>query len=130
MFLASGSDHGCSSLILWDIRSWTLISKIQAHVAAVTGILDLEDGRHIATGSYDKKINVYSMVKNQIAFSLNNNRTSVTGIVMSADKFKLVTSGLDKTVSVWSILRKNGVKFLLYSMSKRSYMKKSFILVI
>jgi WD40 repeat protein len=40
-FLASGSDHGCSSLVLWDIRSWTMTSKIQAHSAAVTGIVDL-----------------------------------------------------------------------------------------
>ena len=29
--LASGSDHGCGSVILWDTRSWQIISKIQAH---------------------------------------------------------------------------------------------------
>lgn len=41
LFLASGSDHGCSSLILWDVRSWTIASKIQSHSAAVTAIIDL-----------------------------------------------------------------------------------------
>jgi len=41
LFLASGSDHGCSSLILWDVRTWTIASKAQVHAAAVTGILDL-----------------------------------------------------------------------------------------
>lgn len=119
IFLASGSDHGCSSLVLWDIRSWGMTSKVQAHSAAVTGILDLEDGRHIATGSYDKKINIFSMQKNQIILSLNNNRTSVTGMIMNADRSKLITSGLDKTVSVWSILRRNGVKVSLFRLWRK-----------
>lgn len=39
--LASGSDNGCGSVILWDPRSWQMISKIQAHEAAVTSIVDL-----------------------------------------------------------------------------------------
>lgn len=43
-YLASGSDHGCCCLILWDIRTWTICSRIQAHVAAVTSIVDLDDG--------------------------------------------------------------------------------------
>lgn len=119
IFLASGSDHGCSSLVLWDIRSWGMTSKVQAHSAAVTGILDLEDGRHIATGSYDKKINVFSMQKNQIILSLNNNRTSVTGMIMNADRSKLITSGLDKTVSVWSIMRRNGVNVSLFRLCRK-----------
>jgi WD40 repeat protein len=74
----------------------------------VTSIVDLDDGRHIATGSYDKKINVFTMSRNQRILSLNN-RTSVTGMIMTCDKSKLVASGLDKSISVWNIMRKNGV---------------------
>lgn len=88
-------------------------------MAAVTGIVDLEDGRHIATGSYDKKIAIYSMVKNQVVLTLNNNKSSVTGMIINADKTKLITSGLDKTISVWSIIRKNGVFFNLYRLLKK-----------
>lgn len=43
-FLASGSDHGCCCLILWDTKTWTIASRIQAHSAAVTSIVDLQDG--------------------------------------------------------------------------------------
>jgi len=39
--LASGSDNGCGSVILWDTKSWQTVSKIQAHEAAVTSIVDL-----------------------------------------------------------------------------------------
>lgn len=63
VFLASGSDFGCSSLILWDIRSWTISKKIQSHTAAVTAIVDLEDGRHLVTGSYDKKMILFNHQK-------------------------------------------------------------------
>ena len=39
--LASGSDNGCGSVILWDTKTWQMLSKIQAHEAAVTSIVDL-----------------------------------------------------------------------------------------
>lgn len=106
--LASGSDNGCGSVILWDPRTWQMVSKVQAHEAAVTSIVDLEDGKHIATGSYDKKINIVSMSRSQKMQTVSN-KASVTGMVMTSDKQRLVTSGLDKSITVYSIVRKNGV---------------------
>lgn len=55
-FLASGGDVGCNSVILWDTRTWTIKSKIQAHSAAISGIVDLMDDQTLASSSYDKKI--------------------------------------------------------------------------
>lgn len=109
-FLASGSDHGCSSLILWDTRSWAMHTKVQCHTAAVTAIVDLQDGRHLVTGSYDKKINLFSHAKGKIITTLSNNKTSVTSMVMTSDKMRIVSSGLDNSLSVWTIVRKNEVK--------------------
>ncbi len=74
----------------------------------------------MATGSYDKKIAIYNIVKNQIVLTLNNNKSSVTGMVINADKTKLVTSGLDKTISVWSIIRRNGVSHILFRLLRKS----------
>ncbi len=111
--LASGSDNGCGSVVLWDTKSWQIVSKIQAHEAAVTSIVDLDDGKHIATGSYDKKINLFSLSKNQKMLTLSN-RASVTGMVMTSDRQRLVTAGLDKSVTVWAIIRKNEVTINLF----------------
>lgn len=106
-FLASGSDHGCSSLFLWDTKTWSIHSKVSCHSAAVTAIVDLQDGRHLVTGSYDKKINLFSHAKGKVVNSLNNNKTSVTSMVMTTDGSRLVSSGLDNSLSIWSIIRKN-----------------------
>ena len=79
----------------------------------MTSIVDLGDGKHIATGSYDKKINIFTMSRNQKLLTLSN-RASVTGMVMTSDKNRLVTAGLDKSITVWSIVRKAGVQYILF----------------
>ena len=108
-YLASGSDHGCSALMLWDTKSWTVYSKVVAHTAAVTAIVDLEDGKNLVTGSYDKKINLFSHAKGKIISSFSNNGTSVTSMIMTCNKSRLVSSGLDNSLSIWSITRKNNI---------------------
>ena len=82
-------------------------TKVACHTAAVTAIVDLEDGRHLVTGSYDKKINLFSHAKSKVITTLSNNKTSVTSMIMTSDKMRLVSSGLDSSLSVWSIVRKN-----------------------
>ena len=105
MLLASGSDHGCNSIILWDIDSWTPKLKLEGHKYAVTSILDLGDGVHIASGSYDKKINVYNLMQGKVVFDLPTNKSSVTGLVLSARGTKMVSCGLDNSLNVWQIVR-------------------------
>ncbi len=89
-------------------------TKVQCHSAAVTAIVDLEDGRHLVTGSYDKKINLFSHAKSKIVTTLNNNKTSVTSMIMTSDKSRLVSSGLDNSLSIWNIVRKNDVISCLF----------------
>lgn len=85
VFLASGSDHGCCCLILWDTKTWNISCRIQSHGAAVTSIVDLEDGEHLVTGSYDKKIILYSYSNRQV-ISSHSNKSAVTSIVLTSDK--------------------------------------------
>ena len=40
-------------------------SRMQIHNAAVTAIVDLQDSTHLATASYDKKINIVNHIKGQ-----------------------------------------------------------------
>jgi len=60
-YLASGSDHGCSSICLWDTTTWNMKMKIEGHKAAVTAIVDLKDNQSLISGSYDKRLNIYNL---------------------------------------------------------------------
>jgi hypothetical protein len=105
-YLASGSDHGCSSIVLWDTASWNMRMRIESHRAAVTAIVDLQDGRGLASGSYDKTINVYSLAnEGKLAYNLPANKTSVTALLLNSNATKMVSCGLDDTLSVWQLIR-------------------------
>jgi WD40 repeat protein len=105
-YLASGSDHGCSSIVLWDTLTWNRKMKIEYHKAAVTAIVDLQDNRSLVSGSYDKAINVYNLNEDgKMMFNLPANRASVTAVILNSNGNKLITCGLDDTLSVHQIIR-------------------------
>lgn len=91
--------------MLWDSEGYTPVLKLEGHKAAVTCIVDLGDGLHMASGSYDKKINIYNLQQGQVAYNLPTNKSSVTGIVLSARGSKMVSCGLDNSLNVWQIVR-------------------------
>lgn len=62
-YLATGSDHGCSSIIFWNPNNWTMKFKKQYHSAALSGIVDMQDRNHIVTTSYDKKVCLFNYSK-------------------------------------------------------------------
>jgi WD40 repeat protein len=107
-YLASGSDIGCSKVIIWDISSWQPLDKFENHKAAVTAIVDLQDDTHILSGSYDKKINVYNVEQGRFLYNLPANQTSVTGAIINKAANRVITCGLDKSLNVWQVSRNNG----------------------
>lgn len=60
---------------------------------------------HIASGSYDKKINIYNLAQGKVAYNLPTNKSSVAGIILSARGTKMVSCGLDNSLNVWQIAR-------------------------
>lgn len=81
-FFASGGDNGCSSLILWESQQLKMKRKVNLHSAALTCILDLLDGSHLATGGYDKKIQVFNYRRGEPAFEVSSCRSGVTSMVI------------------------------------------------
>ena len=49
-YLETGSDHGCSSIIIWSPSNWTVIQKFDHLSADLTAILDLKDDCHFLSG--------------------------------------------------------------------------------
>ena len=111
--MASGSDHGDNSIIIWDTTTWSIKAKIKAHTAAVTSIVDLCDGQTLVSGSYDKKINVYNYKRSSLLFSLPNNKSSVTSMLLNAARNKLISCGFDSMMFVWNIVRDQVISGLM-----------------
>lgn len=42
-FIASGGDLGCGHVILWGTDKWGMFTKILAHTAAISSIIDTRD---------------------------------------------------------------------------------------
>ena len=104
--MASGSDHGCSSVIIWDVEKMRRIEKFQNHKAAVSAILDLKDHQHIMSGSYDKKLNIYNVESRKFEYTLPANKTEITGAVINKSGRKVVTCGLqDRNIHIWQVSR-------------------------
>jgi COMPASS component SWD3 len=103
--VSSGGDHGCSSLIVWDCKSWSVRSKVQLHSAAVTCIVDLQDSSNLATASYDRKINIFSYRKGAVLLTVNSCKAGIACMALSSDKHRLISSALDNSIAVWRITR-------------------------
>eukprot|EP00919_Chromeraceae_sp_WS-2016_P061525 GHVR01145930.1.p1 GENE.GHVR01145930.1~~GHVR01145930.1.p1 ORF type:complete len:138 (-),score=2.67 GHVR01145930.1:526-939(-) len=115
-YVSSGGDYGCSSLIIWDVRTWTIKNRVQAHTAAVTCIVDLYDGVHLATASYDKNINIYNYKRSALICNLSsNNNVAIACMIINGDKTKLISSGLDNSISIWKIFREVHTYLLIES---------------
>lgn len=72
-------------------------------MAAVTCILDMEDGEHLLTGSYDKKINLFNHRRGEVISSYNN-KSGLTSLVLTSDHRHVVSSGLEHSIIVWNII--------------------------
>ena len=79
-------------------------SKIKLHSAALTSIVDLLDGCHLATAGYDKRIIVYDYIRGQSAFDVNSNKSSISSMVICNQSRKLISAGMDFTLCIWNIL--------------------------
>lgn len=66
----------------------------------------MQDGRGLASGSYDKTINVYNLASDgKLAYTLPANKTSVTGLLLNSNATKMISCGLDDTLSIWQLVR-------------------------
>jgi WD40 repeat protein len=92
-FLASGSDHPHPEIILWNLRSYEFepYCKFKEHKGAVTAIECLRDNDHIISGSYDKRLCVYSICEKKIKYTLPNNKNSVTALTLNSNGSKLIS---------------------------------------
>lgn len=75
------------------------------HSAAVTCIVDLQDGIHLATASYDKKIHIVNYRKGTPLLTATHPQAGIACMALSADKQRLITAALNNSLAVWRLSR-------------------------
>lgn len=103
-FVGSGGDHGCSTLIIWDNKNWSIRSKMQLHTAAVTCIVDLQDSSNLATASYDKKINIFNYRKGSVVLTVSG-KAGIACMGLTSDRHRLIAAALDNSIAIWRLSR-------------------------
>jgi WD40 repeat protein len=89
-----------------EVRIWTLktgaeAGKITGHADSVYGLAWREDGKQIATGSYDKIVKLWDPEKPNSASDLKEHSEAVFAAAYSPSGKYLATAGSDKAIRIW-----------------------------
>ncbi len=79
----------------------TIICTYRGHAHRVHAAAWSPDGWHIASGSWDKTVQIWEATTGKLAFSLEGHTDHVRAVAWSPDGRRLASAGDDGTVRVW-----------------------------
>jgi len=104
--VVSGSDD--HSIKVWDIRRKHCIYTIPAHNKLISDIqVDKEEGRFIASTSYDNKCKIWATRDWSIVKTLIGHESRLTSVSLTPDTKYIVTTSFDRTFKLWENQFKN-----------------------
>jgi len=96
----------CSSdktVILWNPRSKTVITKLSGHSRYIMTVALSSDNCYLATGSNDKTVQVWALKQNE-STTVSTNQDQAISLVSSEEPMKLLRSWSIEDVCVWLTL--------------------------
>jgi WD40 repeat protein len=90
---------------IWDARTGTTtLGPIKGHTHHVRSVVFSEDGRRVASGSYDRTINVWDTeFGGLVQGPMRGHKSAVCFIGFSLDGKTLVSADSDQNVCVWNV---------------------------
>ncbi|RKL13873.1 Vegetative incompatibility protein HET-E-1 [Fusarium oxysporum] len=80
-----------------------VLQTLEGHRDSVSSVVCSQDGKLIASGSYDKTVKIWSMATGEEERTLVGHTRSVTSVAFSNDS-KLIASGSDdETIKIWNV---------------------------
>ena len=63
------------------------------------------DNTHVATASYDRKINIFNYKKGVATLTATSSRAGIACMAITSDENKLISTTLDNSITIWRITK-------------------------
>jgi WD40 repeat protein len=96
---------GPRDVILLDVATGAVRSRLRGHQRGINALTFAPDGRTLATAGADRCIKLWDLATGQERASLSDDVGWVKSIIFSPDSAWLAYSGRDATVRLWDLAR-------------------------
>ncbi|RUS92892.1 hypothetical protein DSM106972_097870 [Dulcicalothrix desertica PCC 7102] len=100
---ASGDDD--KDIVLWDIKTRTLIRTLKGHSSFISSLAFSPDGQTLASGSWDNTIKLWNLK----IYTLTG-QSAVRSIAFSPDGQTLASASDDKSIKLWNLKTKELIR--------------------
>ncbi len=98
------TDPGRPWIEIWDIKKGQLVQSLNStHVSLIMSLAFSPDGKFVATGSADKKIELWDIATGRSLKMLTGHANYVSSLVFSPDSKTLFSGSGDRTIKLWDI---------------------------
>ena len=105
--LVSGSDD--FTLFIWNLKDSKPIIRLTGHQQPISHIMFSPDGQHIASGSFDRSIRIWT-AEGKSRYAFRSHVESVYQVAWSPDSRLVVSASKDSTLKLWEL--KSGKRVL------------------
>ena len=99
-YIASNSNK---SVKIWEVQTSKCIATLNGHENLVTSVCFSPNGRHIASGSYDKTVKIWEVETSKCIETLKGHENLVTRLCFSPDGKYIASGSDDSTVKLWEV---------------------------
>lgn len=91
---------------------WHCVETLCGHRAPVTAIAMHPNGQYIASSSFDRTIQLWSLADRQVVGTFFGHSEAVTSLAFSATGDVLVSGGVDDTIRLWDVATQSLIRFM------------------
>ena len=100
---AAGEPGLFGEATVWNTRTWKVIARLKGHRDGLYAVALSPDGKMIATGSYDKKIKLWSLAGKKELRQLDGHNGPVHDLAFHPSGKLLASASGDRTVKLWDV---------------------------